>query len=198
MRTDHALDVDIFEPCESPQDCLITLDSPQITKELKQTKNLGNKYLEHATHISGTGSSSKCKRLLSCIHRTDSLLGPAPKMDTMTITVSSNQIHFCAGFPAADNEYVTSYNIGGGTTIDVPLNIQACKFENQCLYAMDDSTCVTVNCGWQNYLLVGCINSSIHAVINSDRSLTNIFFNSLHHPHTSKVIGGDFNTPKIM
>lgn len=26
----------------------------------------------------------------------------------MTITVSSNLRHFCAGFPAADNEYVTS------------------------------------------------------------------------------------------
>ncbi|CAH8523387.1 unnamed protein product [Schistosoma bovis] len=89
------------------------------------------------------------------------------------------------------------YGLGGGTIIYVHSDIQACKFEDKSLDAIDDSTWVTVNCGPQNYLLVGYIYRPPHTDTKFDKLLTNIFSIASHQPHTFKIIGGDFNLPKV-
>lgn len=55
------------------------------------------------------------------------------------------------------------HGMGGDAIICVRPDIQACEFENKYLVAIDDSTWVTVNCGSQNYLLIGCIFRPHHA-----------------------------------
>lgn len=59
--------------------------------------------------------------------------------------------------------------IGGGKIIHVLSNIQAFKFENECLDATDDSTWSAVNCGLQKYLLVVCIYRQPHSKANFDK-----------------------------
>lgn len=84
--TDHTLNVDIFGPCKPSRECLTTLDSLQIAKELKQTINLGNKHLERVTHTSGIKSNSNYKQPLGLINRRNTLLGPASKMYTIRLS----------------------------------------------------------------------------------------------------------------
>ena len=89
---DHTLNVDILEPSKPSQASLTTHDPPQITKEPKSTTNLGNKSLEHVPYTSGINSNLNCKRPLGRTHRPDSLLGPAPNVNTIPLpnVISNN------------------------------------------------------------------------------------------------------------
>lgn len=88
------------------------------------------------------------------------------------------------------------HRIRSGTIIYIRSDIWECKVSNECVDAVDDSTCYTVNCGFQNYLLVGCIYRPHHADTIFDKLLTNVLFVASYQPYTFKTIEGDSNVPK--